>query len=408
MCWALPYEYREPAIDYTPAAQRDDYVGDEEEPAEGQSTYALNGNQTMTAMHYLYAWDGSAYAKVTSMSAGFNYGGSVNIPDRQFTIDTTNNAQGLMRDYVVFHANGNVMFFKGESLYVEFPSVSVYNGAFGALTSTSKIRNIEVQLVDTNDTVHRLQDVNVQYMFVGGDGPATSLHFIIDIPYLEWDVYRFSLLFDTSLDDFSAYSTSRYIGTSGVIVADSAEGEEPEEDTVGFLGGMFDDIFGWLRDIRDNIASVFTGITDGFSNLGSKITDTMAAIRELPSLIWTKISDGLKALFIPTQSQIESMRGSWEWTLSSRFGAVYQAGAMLFDVAGSVRDTAAQGVIEFPSVTVNLAGTDFTFGGYDVDVVPDGFEWLATTIKGVLDIVCTLAFINALKRRYDDILGGEE
>ena len=64
--------------------------------------------------------------------------------------------------------------------------------------------------------------------------------------------------------------------------------------------------------------------------------------------------------------------------------------------------------IEFPQASINLSGTPFTFGGYSVKIVPEGFGVLVTAIKSIVAIVCTVAFVNGMRKRYDEIMGVEQ
>jgi hypothetical protein len=62
------------------------------------------------------------------------------------------------------------------------------------------------------------------------------------------------------------------------------------------------------------------------------------------------------------------------------------------------------GIITMPQVTVSLAGTPFTFGGYQVDIIPDGFETLQQMCRLAVSMVCTVVFINMLKEKLEWIL----
>lgn len=59
-----------------------------------------------------------------------------------------------------------------------------------------------------------------------------------------------------------------------------------------------------------------------------------------------------------------------------------------------------------PEVNVMLVDTEFVFGGYEVQIIPDKFEVLVKALKSIISIVCTLLFVNALKSKYDKLIGG--
>lgn len=60
--------------------------------------------------------------------------------------------------------------------------------------------------------------------------------------------------------------------------------------------------------------------------------------------------------------------------------------------------------VYFPLLSVPLAGAQFTFGGWDVDIIPNGFEDIVEVIKIVVDIGVTFMFINAMRKRLDEVL----
>lgn len=47
----------------------------------------------------------------------------------------------------------------------------------------------------------------------------------------------------------------------------------------------------------------------------------------------------------------------------------------------------------------------FTFGGYDVQIVPTGFDFIVNILKTVIGIVCTILCVNALRKKYDEVMG---
>ena len=76
--------------------------------------------------------------------------------------------------------------------------------------------------------------------------------------------------------------------------------------------------------------------------------------------------------------------------MSSRFGAVYQVVNIMTDSWDGIMQADQTDTISFPQATLNFSGTSFSFGGYDVKIVPDGFGVLVTAIKSIVAIVCTV------------------
>lgn len=125
-------------------------------------------------------------------------------------------------------------------------------------------------------------------------------------------------------------------------------------------------------------------------------------ILNLPQLIL----DGIKGLFVPDAEAMAAYKEQWEALLSQRFGAIYESVQLIDDFVSSIELKSTQGYISFPEVSVDLVGTTFTFGGWNVQVVPSGFEAVVEILKKIISIVATLAFLNSMRNKFENILGG--
>lgn len=134
--------------------------------------------------------------------------------------------------------------------------------------------------------------------------------------------------------------------------------------------------------------------------LGNIVT----GIKELPSKIVSGIKQAVTDLFVPDEAQIIDMKEDWTNLLSDRFGAVYESAQIIDDFASAFTEKDAISSLEIPKVTVNLAGSNFTFGGWYVKLVPDGFSDVISVLKVIINIVCTLAFINAMRKRLESVV----
>lgn len=137
------------------------------------------------------------------------------------------------------------------------------------------------------------------------------------------------------------------------------------------------------------------------------------AILDLPEALWFHFKGGFQTLFIPTEDDIVNIKDKFTQLLDDRFGAVYDSAQIIDDFSNGfisqsqsamIDGEGADGFVTFPALTVNLAGADFTFGGFEVDLVPDPFEGLVDMLKLVTNITCTLLLVNTLKRKLEGIL----
>lgn len=130
------------------------------------------------------------------------------------------------------------------------------------------------------------------------------------------------------------------------------------------------------------------------------------SILNLPNLL----VEGIKNLFLPSQENVNDFRNKMESLLRDRLGPAYEATEVIEDFAYSfgnspatLDENSAPATLDFPEFTVNLAGADFTIGGWEVQIIPDGFEDIVAILKTVVNMVCTLAFVNALRNRLEGV-----
>lgn len=143
-------------------------------------------------------------------------------------------------------------------------------------------------------------------------------------------------------------------------------------------------------------------IKEGIQN----VVDTLVA---LPSKIWDTISTGLHDLFIPSAQAVSDFRNNMLALFADHFGALYDCVDIVHDYVVDLNVTSVKDTITFPVVTLDLAGVPFAIGGWDVKIVPDGFDVLFDAVKWAIDAVCTLAFVNTMRERFDDLMvGGDQ
>lgn len=145
-----------------------------------------------------------------------------------------------------------------------------------------------------------------------------------------------------------------------------------EEDEKGLLTTVLD----WLRSIRDNILAI-------------------------PQAIGNKIYN----LFIPDQEDIISTKDKFISLLESRFGLAYDAVEVVDNYASAFVYTETKASIDVPEVTVDLVGVPYSVGGWTVDLIPDGFEDVVEVLKLINNIVCTGLFVNAVRKRFGEVIG---
>lgn len=232
------------------------------------------------------------------------------------------------------------------------------------------------------------------------DGPLVFIRANIenasqDIKCIEFHLYTEPVTCRKSNSSFAYWDVDYYIGEYGGDESYNA-GVDKVDETSGLLSSLIE----WVKSIREGVSEIFETLSSGFGAVVNGITS-------LPRLIWEKIEAGLKNLFVPDQEYLEQYMFDFDTLLDDKFGAVYQVVDITLESWDRISANDERNTIDFPETTIALPDdNEFTFGGYEVPIVPDGFEWLATALKGFVGVVCTVMFVNGLRKRYDEVMGG--
>lgn len=178
----------------------------------------------------------------------------------------------------------------------------------------------------------------------------------------------------------------------------------------------------WIKDVSNGVWQGFqamgekltetvNSIKDGFSEMGNWLKSAVAWIKqvatnitELPAKLWKLIEDGLKSLFIPSEAQLATMYAQMEENMADKLGVLWQA-ITIFDSFGDMMNTSVTGTVTIPQVSIPVgSGEEFSFGPYDVKVVPDAFMQYTEICKTIVNVVITLLFINVIRKRLMDFL----
>lgn len=159
--------------------------------------------------------------------------------------------------------------------------------------------------------------------------------------------------------------------------------------------GLIDGIIEWLKSILQSIQELPDKIGVWLQNIVDTIT-------ELPD----KILEGIKGLFIPSEEEMAAIKDKFDLLMQERFGALYEAGSFISDYIENFHNYGAKAYLTFPTVNVNLSGVSFKFGGWkNIAVVPAKFKTVVDSLKMIIGIVATLAFIVMLRNKFNKIIG---
>lgn len=164
------------------------------------------------------------------------------------------------------------------------------------------------------------------------------------------------------------------------------------ESVVSSLSTNFTNLSTW-------ITSQTTALTTSISSWGQSLKDSIDALPD-------KIAEALKALMVPEDGAVQSMAEKSEDLVADRFGGVYEGAQIVDNWASQLQAQAATQILTVPVVEMNILGKIFPIGGWEVDLVPDGFEIIFESVKIIIDILATLAFVNGIKSRLERTLEG--
>lgn len=161
--------------------------------------------------------------------------------------------------------------------------------------------------------------------------------------------------------------------------------------------GFFASLFNWLANIRDNLESGLSGV--------------VSAVTSLPS----KIADAVKGLFVPSDTQMDELKASFNALLSEKLGFVYQAGSLVtgvfdavFDAVDNPNSDVSFTVPAFPAF--NVEGTDVSL--WDDSIVVDiADNQVVQTVQQVASpfviAVMVWGFVHSMEDAFMAFVGGK-
>lgn len=308
----------------------------------------------------------------------------------------------------------DITFYVGYAVKNSDNSLLVQRGESTVIKITNTTLDLRLTPSGTSDVYHlgAPSSFRVRIDYINGENESYSLEELggsftynqyklslnIPISGVDYDIVKVTVYCYYFSYDIPGYSNSmEYYPKLQYGNADMSVTQETESKEAGLLGGLLE----WVKNIYTYVEESWRVVSAGFANIGTWFA-------ELPGKIWGMFEDGLKGLFVPSEESMTEMSDKWDELLSDRFGAVYQVCNIVTESWGGIMNADETNTITVPEVSIPLpGGSDFAFGGQDVKIVPDGFDWLATSVKMVVGMVCTYTFINGMLRRYDELMGVE-
>lgn len=210
---------------------------------------------------------------------------------------------------------------------------------------------------------------------------------------LPCDVYKIEFVYYTDLIDTYGIPSDAIDPDYSGYTSSGAEVTYIPHHHIGFVNSVL--TLSEVEQTNGLLQSIIGGITS--------IKD---AIVNLPATIGNFIIDGIKSLFVPTEEDLEEWKDKFDTFWFDHLGFIYQLPGYVVDLCKSIYNSvdAPHNTVEIPLFEVDFGEANFSFGGYDVDLVPEGFGGIVAVLKVIVNIVCTLAFVNVGLRYFERIL----
>lgn len=223
--------------------------------------------------------------------------------------------------------------------------------------------------------------------------------------------------------------TNRYFLLGNFSVVDIDDKTGFFESILNYMSSLYHSIIGGEDRQGINHESLWSKIGSYIielkNSLGTWISDMKVTILggvdsngvEHNSL-WENIAESIKNLFVPQDGYIQDKVDEMEVICEQNLGALYQAGKitldfirMFFDV-----DENAEAIIKMPAWKFKVGaqtyqifeGNDYSFEWVKVNTSDNILYELYQAYIGFMYLVCLIAFIGYLRRKYDLVFGGEQ
>lgn len=265
--------------------------------------------------------------------------------------------------------DGSVIVPADRDFTLEIPSVYVYmyrdtSGSSVVYEPTKFSPSIiSVAAYDANGNNYELTDAVITGKYRSG---TEAISIKIECPALDVDIVSFTVRTST-------FSMSKWFN---------------------YASGYNYRLYAALSPISGPVATVT-------SEEAGLLKSILGNLSELPNVLFDK----LKGFFLPDDDYLADYKENWDILLEEHFGALYQAIDIFSTMVESITaEGESQNSITIPVTTINLVGTDFNFGGWEVPLVPDRFQFLVDMLKTLLSIVFTVGFIYMLKNKYYEVM----
>lgn len=257
----------------------------------------------------------------------------------------------------------------------EVPTEKEYTLPNGSYSNLYSVTGIDASGVE-RDIAEYVDNVNVT---VAGMGTSTKvLNITFRVKSIPWNITSFSVTpIRLDMGDWGIPHT-KFHGTAADLNFWRIRS--------GFRNGNVS--FTWVNTEQVAIDSIEKNTSDTATNTKG-IWDVLV---NLPG----NILDGLMGLFVPDDNFYIENQQRFEDLFRSRLGFIYQSVDILMDIWNRIKAvTGEDDTIQVPYLSYTFNdGTVFEFGGWEVDLIPDGLEILQAISRSITTMILGIWMLN--------------
>lgn len=167
------------------------------------------------------------------------------------------------------------------------------------------------------------------------------------------------------------------------------------------------------QNVTNKLDTVNTSITDLMDETKQGFTDVKKGITDLPG----KMGEMLQGLIVPDSEKVSGKFEEFNSLAEEKLGVIYQVPDMVISMGQSVVSGAVEqkGEMTLPKFEIIMPATNQSRAGerltvweeYTFPIWPEGTEVIHTAVQTATSLVCVIAMINSIKRKYEDWLDGK-
>ncbi len=211
------------------------------------------------------------------------------------------------------------------------------------------------------------------------------------------------------------YPIFNYSFGNSIATLSTSSGQSVTNQVGGMIGQVNQSIGKLGQSINKGFAEVKNTVKEAGKEVGDKVqsqtdemkkgfTDIIKGITELPE----KIGEMLTDLIVPDQEKVGGKFEEVKQLAEEKLGILYQVPEMVIEMGKAVVSgvSTPQNTMTLPQfdIAVPNEGTFTVWNEYEFEIMPKELDVVKNAIKTITSLICVIATVNAIKRKYESWL----